>query len=258
MSARLWSATAGTGPDLVLVHGSLDRSAGMLKLSRRLDTAWRVTRYDRRGYGRSVPCEGPFTLDAQIADLVSVIRGAGGGCDPGPRIPVVLFGHSFGGNVALGVADRYPELVRAVAVYESPLSWTDWWPGDSAGGAARTVADDPEAAAEAFMRRLVGDQRWERLPESTREARRAEGPAMLGELADLRRGAPWQPHRIGVPVLTMFGEHGRPHHRRAMEWVAGAVLDGRVRMVPGAHHFGPNTHPDAVASLFSEFVQPSG
>lgn len=250
MSAPLWSATAGTGSDVVLVHGSLDRSAGMLKLSRRLDTEWRVTRYDRRGYGRSVPHAGPYTLDAQISDLVDVIDGL--------AAPVVLFGHSFGGNVALGVADRHPELVRAVAIYESPLSWTEWWPRDSAGGAAAVVADDPEAAAEAFMRRLIGDGRWERLPASTRDARRSEGPAMLGELADLRLGAPWQPERIVAPVLTMYGEHGRPHHRRAMEWVAGAVPDGRVRMVPGAHHFGPNTHADAVAGLFSEFVRPSG
>ena len=253
MSAPIWSATAGAGPDFVLIHGSLDRSAGMLKLSRRLDTAWRVTRYDRRGYGRSTPHAGPFTLDAQIADLVALIHGLGRA-----GAPVVLFGHSFGGNVALGVADRYPELVRAVAIYESPLSWVEWWPRDSAGAEAAMLADDPENAAEAFMRRLIGDNRWERLPESTRDARRREGPAMLGELADLRSGPPWHPDRIVVPVLTMFGERGRPHHHQGMDWVAGAVPDGRVRMVPGAHHFGPNTHPDAVAELLNEFVQPLG
>jgi len=296
----LWTATAGDGPgDIVLVHGALDRSAGMLKLSRRLDTHWRVTRYDRRGYGRSTPSDGPFTLDTQIADLVSVIaalrgldtpaapaldhrghRSSGvapdrGGhrsssgvpaAQPPPRCiettratdGVVLFGHSFGGNVALGVADRHPELVRAVVIYESPLSWMDWWPSDSAGGAAARVGgDDAGAAAEAFMRRLIGDRRWDRLPNSTRAARRAEGPAMLGELADLRRAAPWRPERIGVPVLTMFGEHGRPHHRRAMEWVAGVVPDGRSQMVPGAHHFGPSTHAGVVAELITGFLASS-
>lgn len=246
----VWSAAAGAGPaELVLVHGTLDRSAGMLKLSRRLDADWRVTRYDRRGYGRSLGVGPPFGVDAQVADLVGLI----GSLDRGGR-PVVLFGHSFGGNVALAVADRHPELVRAVIVYESPLSWTDWWPADSAGGAAAVVADRPEDAAEAFMRRLIGDARWDRLPESTRRARRAEGPAMLAELADLRLRAPWHPDRIRVPVLTMFGEHGRPHHQRAMRWVAEAVPDGRTHEVTGAHHFGPSTHPDAVATLVNEFV----
>ena len=255
MTDGLWAVTAGPHElpppghgDIVVVHGSLDRSAGMLKLSRQLDADWRVTRYDRRGYGRSIPSAGPFTVDAQIADLVAVIEAHA-------TAPVVAIGHSFGGNVVLGVADRHPDLVRAVAVYESPLSWLDWWPKDSAGGAAALVADDAGAAAEAFMRRLIGGHRWDRLPESTRAARRAEGPAMLAELADLRRAAPWQPERIGVPVLTMYGEHGRPHHRRAMEWVAEAVPRGVAREVAGAHHFGPNTHAESVAGLLRDFLQ---
>ena len=43
------------------------------------------------------------------------------------------------------------------------------------------------------MRRLIGDEKWERLPRRRRAARRAEGAAMVGELADLaatRRGTP--------------------------------------------------------------------
>jgi pimeloyl-ACP methyl ester carboxylesterase len=239
-------ASQGRG-DIVLVHGSLDRSAGMLKLSRQLDQDWRVTRYDRRGYGRSRPCDGPFTVDAQITDLVTVIESLRGS-------PVVLFGHSFGGNVALTVADRFPALVRAVVVYESPMSWVDWWPADSAGGFAAQMADNPAGAAEAFMRRLIGDKRWERLPESSRQARRAEGLPMLTELADLRRGRPWRPERIGVPLLALFGEHARAHHSRAMHMLAETVPDGRVRMVPGAHHFGPNTHPALVAGMITEFL----
>ena len=43
---------------IVLVHGSLDRSAGMTKLSRRLEDGFRVARYDRRGYGRSMRTPG--------------------------------------------------------------------------------------------------------------------------------------------------------------------------------------------------------
>ena len=45
----------------------------------------------------------------------------------------LVFGHSYGGNVALAAAARHPELVVAVAVYETPLSWLDWWPGTTAG-----------------------------------------------------------------------------------------------------------------------------
>jgi pimeloyl-ACP methyl ester carboxylesterase len=122
---------------------------------------------------------------------------------------VVVFGHSFGGNVALALAARRPDLVSAVVVYETPLSWLDWWPGNSAGAAAMAATDSSDAA-EAFMRRLVGDEVWERLPASKRRERRAEGAAMVAELADLRRAAPWIGDEIGVPVLALYGEFGRP------------------------------------------------
>lgn len=246
----VWSATTGVAgaPHVVLIHGSLDRSAGMLKLSRRLDEEFRVTRYDRRGYGRSNPHPGPFGIDGQVDDLDEVLAGA-----PEAGAPIVLVGHSYGGNVALAYADRHPGRVAAVVTYESPLSWEPWWPGDSAGGNAMAWRDDPYEAAERFMRRLIGDDRWERLPPSTRDARRSEGPAMVGELADLRSAAPWDASRIDVPVLAMCGEHGQPHHRDGTR-ALGERLGATTEVVPGARHFGPNTHPDEVADRIRAFL----
>ena len=247
----VWSATAGPvgGAHLVLIHGSLDRSAGMLKLSRRLDGTFRVTRYDRRGYGRSSPHPGPFGIRDQVADLAGVIDRTDGAGDR-----LVLVGHSYGGNVALAFVDRHPDRVAAVVTYESPLSWEPWWPGDSAGGDAMAWRDDPEEAAERFMRRLIGDDRWDRLPPSTRAARRREGAAMVGELADLRAAAPWRPERITVPVLVMRGEHGQEHHRLGTEALAARLADAAVHTVPGARHFGPNTHPDEVGARIRAFL----
>ncbi len=249
--APVWSATAGVvgARHVVLVHGSLDRSAGLLKLSRRLDTRYRVTRYDRRGYGRSRPHPGPFGIEQQVTDLVEVVRTA-----PDTAGPVVVVGHSYGGNVALATADRCPDLVAGVVTFESPLSWMSWWPGTSAGGDAMAWRDEPDEAAERFMRRLIGDERWDRLPPTSRAARRAEGPAMIGELTDLRQVAPWSADRIRVPVLAMHGEHGHEHHRVGSEALATMLPDASVTTVAGARHFGPNTHPDRVAEIVTDFV----
>jgi len=249
-SSIVWSSTTGdSGPHLVLVHGSLDRSAGLVKLARRLRHFTTVTRYDRRGYGRSRPSSGPFGMDEQVADLVALLDAV-----ESPR-PVVIVGHSYGGNVALALADRHPGLVAGVVTYESPLSWMDWWPNGSSGAAAVAWRHDPEEAAERFMRSLIGDDRWERLPRSTRLARRAEGPAMVGELIDLRARAPWDSERIAAPVLAVHGEHGAPHHARAMDFLAEHLADAEVAMIGGARHFGPNTHPDEMADLISRFLE---
>ena len=252
MTVRVWAETAGdpTSPVAVVVHGSMDRSAGLLRLSRRLDAAHRVIRYDRRGYGRSVGVGPPWTVDANVDDLEMLLTSA---LATGSQPPAILFGHSFGGNVALGLAARRPELVRAVVVYETPLSWLDWWPGNSAGAAAMAV-DDPGDAAEAFMRRLVGDAVWERLPESKQLERRSEGAAMVAELADLRRGAPWDGGRLRVPVLALHGEHARAHHRTAMQGLAELIPGCRSATVPGAGHAGPHTHADAVATAMAPFL----
>jgi pimeloyl-ACP methyl ester carboxylesterase len=116
------------------------------------------------------------------------------------------------------------------------------------------AAASPAEAAEAFVRRLVGDEKWEQLPESTRAERRAEGAAMVAELADLRRAAPWGPEAVDVPVLVMCGEHARPHHRRGTEWLASHLDGCRVAVVPGAGHAGPHTHAAEVAAEVLTFL----
>lgn len=249
--AVIWSDVAGdTGrPVVVLIHGAMDRSAGLLRLSRRLDRAHRVVRYDRRGYGRSMGVGPPWTVDANVDDLAALVQ-----AELGAALgPAVLFGHSFGGNMALALAARRPDLVAAVAVYETPMSWLDSWPGNSAGAAAMQAADAHDAA-EAFIRRLVGDAAWERLSPVKQAQRREEGIAMVAELDDLRRRAPWRPAQLALPVLTMHGEFARPHHREAMRRLAQEVADGRCVEIAEAGHPGPHTHSDAVAAALIDFI----
>lgn len=232
----IWSEEAGPedGPLVAIVHGSMDRSAGMLRLSRRLDGHYRVLRYDRRGYGRSHPHPGPFEMDGQVADLVELLAGR----------RAVLVGHSYGGNVALATAARHPDLVAGVVVYESPLSWMPWWPSTT----ARTLADaeevGPGETAERFMRRLIGDRRWEELPERTRQVRRDEGTALIGELRDLRTREPWTAERLPLPVAVGVGERGAPHHRDGMSRLAALLPDATLVELAGAGHGAPVTHAD--------------
>jgi len=155
----------------------------------------------------------------------------------------VLVGHSYGGDIALAAADRHPDLVAGVAAYEMPLSWEPWWPRTTAGSIAVAESGEPEQAAERFLRRMLGDQRWEGLPERTKEARREEGRAMVGELADLRRARPWNPERITVPVITAFGSLGAPHHRMGMRHAADLLGCPLVELA-GCRHDAPLSHPD--------------
>lgn len=234
-----------TGPEteiaVVLVHGSLDRKAGMALIAREAQKVCTVIRYDRRGYGSSFPHDGPFTVEKNVDDLKKVV---------GDR-KVVVFGHSFGGHMALGLASQSPQSVAGVSTYESPLSWMEWWTQNSAGAAA--VKEVPEKAAEAFMIRLIGQKRWDALPEKTKEARRQEGPALIGELSDLRQRSPWDIEKISCPVLVGVGERALEHHRRGAQWLSDNLSDAQLVVVNGAGH---GAHVSHAGDVFRQLIRP--
>ena len=236
-------------PRVVFVHGSLDRSTAFLRTIRLLDDVTTV-RYDRRGYGKSVGAGTCTTMAEQVDDLAAVVGGE----------PAVFFGHSLGGVVALGLAARHPELAPAVVAYESPMAWLPWWSSASAGAAALTTPGDEGDAAERFMRRMVGDARWEELPQRTRDQRRAEGPALVAELRSIRPPAPppYEPTALTMPILAAHGSESRPHHRRTARVLAEAAPRGELHVVDGAGHGVHLTHPGAVADLVRRALERAG
>jgi pimeloyl-ACP methyl ester carboxylesterase len=232
-STSLFSTESGpeSGVLVVLIHGSLDRSGGMALVARHIQASHRVLRYDRRGYGKSWPHQGPFTVADQVDDLVSLI---------GVR-KAVLIGHSFGGNIALAASVRLGVQILGVSTYETPLSWMDWWPGTTAG--AMAVASSEAEAAENFMVRLIGHKRWEALPDRTREERKREGAALVGELTALRANAPWLAEEVSCPVLCGFGSQGMKHHANGARWMAENLNHARLVELTDAAHGAPMTHP---------------
>ena len=200
-----------------------------------------VVRYDRRGYGRSLEMGASTTFVDQVDDLAEVVR----------ERPSVIVGHSLGGVVALAFAQRHPDLARAVVAYESPMAWEPWWPSVTAGAAAMAGETDAGDAAERFMRRMIGDERWEGLPERTRAQRRAEGPALVAELRSIRAPspAPYVPEQVRVPVVAAHGTTSAPHHQETARALAAGAPLGELVVVEGAGHGVHLTHPAALADL---------
>ena len=224
-------------PLVVLIHGSLDRSAGMLRVSRQIQKVAQVIRFDRRGYAQNNVHSGPFNVAGNVVDLVSILNGR----------KAILIGHSFGGNIALATAALLGDQIHAVSTYETPLSWFEWWPSSTAGAKSLTVPTSE--AAEAFMIRLIGAKRWGLLPESTKEARRSEGPALTAELQSIRDGAPWTADDITCPVLCGFGSRASDHHRKGALWLGENLPNARSVEIEGAGHGAPNSHASEFADL---------
>jgi pimeloyl-ACP methyl ester carboxylesterase len=162
--------------------------------------------------------------------------------------------------IALSFAARHPTLVPAVVAYEAPMPWLPWWPSNSAGGA--TIADGGAAAdaAEHFMRRIVGDERWDALPERTRAQRRAEGPALVAELRSLRppHPAPYDAADLTMPVVAAHGSRSRPHHQESALRLATTAPRGELAIIEGAEHGAHLSHPELFAGLVRQALDRAG
>jgi pimeloyl-ACP methyl ester carboxylesterase len=255
VSEHVPESTAAPETLVVLVHGSLDRSASFTRVLRRLDDLHTVV-YDRRGYNHSreaLPLND--SLGGHVDDLLAVIDGR----------PAVVVGHSYGGDVALGATLRHGEAtsILAVAAYEPPMPWLGFWPKspvasgpppppatDADGHDADGHTDAGADAAEQFFRRMVGDSAWDRLPEEAKAARRADGPALAAELRAIRLPeAPFDVAELNVPALFGRGELSSSRHRRSVAWLVEQTPGAELIEFPGANHGAHLTHPDAFAAM---------
>lgn len=193
---------------VICVHGALDRGGSFVRLVRRL-ARFDVVVYDRRGYQGSRAL-GPVSLAAHVEDLSALIT------SEAERGPVILFGHSYGGLVALGAAIADPSGVDLVVDYESPLPWVLHRENRHA-----IESDDPVVEAERFFRRIMGDRAWERLGEDQRDSRRRDGVALLDDLKTVRRPkAPFDLRALHVPTTYAYGDEVDYYRALAPELVA--------------------------------------
>ena len=120
----------------------------------------------------------------------------------------------------------------------------------------RPPPGEPSEQVEWFFRRMVGDAAWERLPEAERQARQADGPALVADLLGFTGAAPFEVTALAVP--TVFGRGGpqsAQHHRATVAWLAGHVPGAELVEIEAAQHGAHLTHPDAFATLVRVAVQ---
>lgn len=194
----------GSGPPLVLVHGT---SAGIDSFGRvePLLAAHRtVWAYDRRGRGGSGDTP-PYGLDREVEDLRAVLAAAGGAAD--------VVGHSFGGVVSLVAAHRGTPM-RSLVLYEPPLHGDRVDRSLQARAEAAVAAGALEPALTAFFEELAG------VPAAERDVLLAVPPVRAWLLDGVRTaprelaalaGLGWRPGELplppDLPVLLLRGEH---------------------------------------------------
>ena len=105
---RLSVKQAGTGPDMILIHGRTLYKEDMDPLFNHYKDQYHVVSYDVRGHGKT-ESGGECTLDDLSDDLVGLIAAYQ------LEKPVVI-GFSMGSYIALRTAERYPDLFTGIVL----------------------------------------------------------------------------------------------------------------------------------------------
>ncbi|HIT75400.1 MAG TPA: alpha/beta hydrolase [Candidatus Avipropionibacterium avicola] len=117
----LW--TKGSGPDVVVVHGSGLAARDYRLLLQALCQDFTVHLYDRRGRGGSSDNGISYSVRTEVSDLAAVMAATGS-----RRV----FGHAYGGFVALQAAREHDwdRVVTYDAAVSIDRDTPDWWVGD--------------------------------------------------------------------------------------------------------------------------------
>lgn len=108
---------AGSGPTLILIHGSVGDYREWSKQITSFCEHYHVIAYSRRYHWPNLSPlpDADASLDQQVTDLFEMIKAISAG-------PVHIVGHSFGGAIALSFTLRHPELVRSLVLAEPAVS----------------------------------------------------------------------------------------------------------------------------------------
>lgn len=102
----------GTGPGLVITHGSVSTSEQWVPATEHLAQHFTCFVHDRRGRGRSGDAAA-YDLTTEVADIAAMLAVAG----PGAH----LLGHSYGALCALAYAETQP-FGGTLLLFEPPLA----------------------------------------------------------------------------------------------------------------------------------------
>ncbi len=250
-------ASLGEGPGLIIVGGVLSSGSDYLALASLLAQDSEVHIMDRRGRAGSGPQRPSHSIEDERADLIAVATSTGA---------TSVFGHSFGGLVALETARLQPAFDQ-VFVYEPgvPLrgqfqfAWLDGYQerlesGDRRGAfawmvkhngfAPRPLAVMPLSYVQAVLRLAIRSRQWA-----------AMDPLLEANLVEHRievaLDAPSAERFSTITARTLLmGGTKSPTviSQQLVTELAEVIPNATTAILPGLDHLAPQHQPSKIAA----------
>jgi pimeloyl-ACP methyl ester carboxylesterase len=242
----------GSGPALVMVHGSIADHTTFDPFVSVLRDNLTTFSMDRRGFGASGDGD-VYAIERDFEDVATVVHTVAartGG-------PVALWGHSYGANCAMGAAARTGG-VHHLVLYEPSLGLA-YPPGSIDAIEAAVARGDREEAIVAVLRDIL------EMSEDDVDALRSSAlwPVRLAaahtvprecRVEDAWAYAPGQFDGITAPTLLLAGSDSVTEVTKATQQAAAAIPNAQVRVLDGHGHFAHKTDPAMVDALVRDFI----
>ena len=242
----------GTGPALVITHGSVSTSEQWLPATEHLAQHFTCYVHDRRGRGRSGDATA-YDLSTEVADIAALMAVAG----PGAH----LLGHSYGALCALAYAETHALDGGTLLLFEPPLAVD----GPVAGAALAAYRDlvaagdlegafefalvnfvrVPPVAVPEIRKTPIWDTCVPLTPTWVRELEQIDG---LGE--DLKHYA-----SISAPTHLIAGTATTPFLYRSAHALVEVIPHATITDLPGLDHFAHLVDPAGFAAVVRSAIR---
>lgn len=262
--ARLALRDEGTGPPVVLVHGTPSHSVIWRDvLPALVARGRRVVCYDLLGYGAS---ERPVQRDTSVTAQAGLLTGL---LDELGLDRIDLVGHDIGGAVALRLATSQPERLRRLILADT-VSY-DSWPSETWREIIDAHLDRYEAMPLDDFRELMTRQLRmtvadpQRMSGDVLEAYLAPLVSTLGKASFFRHQVAHYDSRhteeithllpeLDLPTLVVWGEDDRWQPLSYADRLVRDIPGAELRTIPDAGHFLTEDAPAAFVEAVSGFL----
>ncbi|ABC89967.1 putative peroxidase protein [Rhizobium etli CFN 42] len=220
--ARIWYASHGTGPAVILLHGGLGHSGNWgYQVPGLLANGRRVVLIDSRGHGRSTRDDRPYSYELMAADVLAVMDEL--------RLETAAFvGWSDGACIALILAMTAPSRVEGVFFFACNMD-----PSGTLEFVPTPVIDRCFARhAKDYAAVSATPDDFNSFVDAVSLMMRTEPNYQASDLA-----------RIEVPVAIVLGEHDEFIRREHAEYLARSIPGAEMIYLKGVSHFAPLQRP---------------
>jgi len=231
--ARIWYATYGSGPPVILLHGGLGHSGNWgYQVPALLSSGYRTVLIDSRGHGRSTRDARPFTYEMMASDVSAVM-------DALHVEKAGLVGWSDGACTALILASKAPTRVAGVFFF----------------GCNMDPSGTKEVEFSPMLKRCFGRHVKD-------YARLSATPDQFAEFSDaVALMQKTQPNysandlaEISVPVAIVQSQHDEFIKREHAEYLARSIPNAEFIDLAGVSHFAPLQRPEQFNTAMLAFL----